>query len=164
MERPHVVQAVGELHQDDADVVDHRQQHLAEVLGLALLARRERDGADLGHPFDDVRDLGAEQLLDPLDRRERVLDHVVKQPGGNRHGVELHVGEEVGDGEGVDQVRLARVTDLASVLERREDVGSPQQLDDRPPGCRPGLFRGDPRSESWKSVSNDVEESLLSSL
>ena len=41
LERPHVVQAVGQLHENDADVVDHRQQHLAEVLGLALLARRK---------------------------------------------------------------------------------------------------------------------------
>ena len=43
VQRPHVVQAVGELDQDDADVVDHRQQHLAEVLRLPLLARRELD-------------------------------------------------------------------------------------------------------------------------
>ena len=98
-ERPHVVQAVGELHEDDADVVDHREQHLAEVLRLPLLARRERDGADLGHAFDDVRDLGAEELLDALDGGQRVLDDVVEQAGGDGHRVELHVGEEVGDGE-----------------------------------------------------------------
>ena len=49
VQRPHVVQAIGELHQDDPDVVDHREQHLAEVLGLPLLARRELDRAQLGH-------------------------------------------------------------------------------------------------------------------
>ena len=63
IERAHVVQAIGELDEDDADVVDHRQQHLAEVLRLTLLTRGERDGAELRHAFDDVRDLGAEQLL-----------------------------------------------------------------------------------------------------
>ncbi len=38
LERAHVVQAVGELDEHDAHVVHHRQQHLADVLGLLLLA------------------------------------------------------------------------------------------------------------------------------
>ena len=36
-------------------------------------------------PFDDVGDLGAEQLLDALDRGQRVLDDVVEQAGGDGH-------------------------------------------------------------------------------
>src|SRR3712207_7181283 len=39
LERAHVVEPVGELDEDDAHVVDHRQKHLADVLGLLLLAR-----------------------------------------------------------------------------------------------------------------------------
>ena len=147
-ERPHVVQPVGELHEDDADVVDHREQHLAEVLGLPLLARRERNGADLGHPLDDVGDLGAEQLLDALDGRQRVFDDVVEEAGGDGHGVELHVGEEVGDGERMDEVGLARngaPVPGARRPRRRRPAGAVRR---RRPGCRPGLFRGDPRSES----------------
>ena len=62
MQRAHVVQAVGELDQDDADVVDHRQQHLAEALRLPLLARCELQPGQLRHAFDDVRHLLAEQL------------------------------------------------------------------------------------------------------
>ena len=128
MERAHVVQPVGELDQDDADVVHHREQHLAEVLRLPLLARRERDRPQLGDPFDDVRDVGAEQLLDALDRGLRVLDDVVQQAGGNRDDVELHVGELVGDFERVDEVGLARMAHLSLVLEGGEDIGPPQQV------------------------------------
>ena len=40
VERAHVVQPVGELDQDDADVLRHREQHLAEALRLRVLARR----------------------------------------------------------------------------------------------------------------------------
>ena len=80
-------------------------------------------------PFDDVGDVGAEQLRDPLDRGLGVLDDVVQQPGGDGHDVELHVGEQVGDFERVDQVGLARMADLSLVLEGREDVRPPQQLD-----------------------------------
>jgi hypothetical protein len=38
MERPHVVEPVREFDQDHPDVVDHGQEHLAEALGLPLLA------------------------------------------------------------------------------------------------------------------------------
>ena len=124
-ERPHVVQPIGELDEDDADVVHHREQHLAEVLGLPLLARREGDRADLGDPLDDVGDLGAEELLDALDGRQGVLDDVVEQAGGDGDDVQLHVGQEVGDGERVDEVGLPRMADLSPVLEGREDVGPP---------------------------------------
>ena len=129
VDRPHVVLAIGELDEDDADVVHHRQQHLAEVLGLAGLARGERDGADLGDALDDVGDLGPEQLLDAADRRQGVLDDVVEQAGGDGHHVQPHVGQQAGHFEGVDQVGLAGVADLALVLQGREDVRPPQQLD-----------------------------------
>ena len=39
-DRAHVVQAIGELDQDDPDVRGHRDHHLAVVLGLRLVARR----------------------------------------------------------------------------------------------------------------------------
>ena len=37
VQRAHVVQAIGELDEDDPDVLRHREQHLADVLGLLLL-------------------------------------------------------------------------------------------------------------------------------
>ena len=83
LQRPHVVQPIGELHEDDADVVHHREEHLAEALGLALFARRELQRGQLGDALDDVRDLLAEQLADFLDRVGRVLDDVVQQAGGD---------------------------------------------------------------------------------
>ncbi len=129
VERAHVVEPIGELHEDDADVVDHREQHLADVLRLPLLARRERDGADFRHPFDHVGDLGPEELLDALDGRQRVFDDVVEQTGGDGHGVQLHIRQEVGDGERMDEVWFARMANLSSVLEGRKDIGPPEQLD-----------------------------------
>ena len=123
------MEPIGELDEDDADVVDHRQQHLAEVLDLALLAGRERDGADLGDALDDVRDVVAERVADALDGGEGVLDHVVQEAGGDADDVELHVGEDVGDFERMDEVRLAGMADLSLVLEGREHIGPPEQLE-----------------------------------
>ena len=62
-------------------------------------------------------------------RRQRVFDDVVEQPGRDGDGVELEVDQELGDGQGVDEVGLARTAHLAPVLEGREDVGPPEQLD-----------------------------------
>ena len=42
VERPHVVEAVGELDEQNADVVGHRQQELAEILRRALVRRHRR--------------------------------------------------------------------------------------------------------------------------
>ena len=138
---PHVVQPVGQLDEDDADVIDHRQQHLAEVLGLSFLARREPNGANLGHAFDDMGDLGTEQLTNPVDGRQRVFDDVVKQAGGDRHRVELHVRQKVRNRKRMNQIRLARMADLAAVLERREHVGPAQELDVGVGAVGPDFFK-----------------------
>ena len=89
----HVVQAVGQLDEDDADVVHHGQHHLAHVLGLRLFRRGEVDLADLGDAFDDVRDLLAKLGLDLVDGDRGVFDRVVQQAGGDGRGVQLHLGQ-----------------------------------------------------------------------
>ena len=110
--------------------------------------RRELDRTELGHPFDHVGDVGAEQLPDPLDRRLGVLDDVVQQPGGDGDHVELHVGEQVGDLERMHEVGLARVAHLSLVLEGRKDVRAPQQFDVGLRIAEPGPSRRGPRTGS----------------
>ena len=83
----HVVQAVGELDHDHADVVHHGEHHLADTLGLRLFARRELDFADLGDALDDVRDLLAEFRADVVHRDGGVFHGVVQQAGGDGRGV-----------------------------------------------------------------------------
>jgi hypothetical protein len=54
VQRAHVVQAVGQLDQDDAHVARHGQQHLAEVLRLRLDLALEFDFLQLGQAVDEV--------------------------------------------------------------------------------------------------------------
>ena len=75
-DRAHVVQAVGELDQDDPDVRGHRDHHLAVVLGLGLVARLERQPGQLGDAVDESGDLLAERLADLLERRADVSSTV----------------------------------------------------------------------------------------
>ncbi len=63
--------------------VDHGQQHLAHVFGLAVFAVGELDLVDLGDAFDDVGDLIAEAGFNFLVGGGRVFDRVVQQAGGD---------------------------------------------------------------------------------
>ena len=81
LDRPHVVQAVRELDQDDARVLRHRHDHLPVVLDLRVLAARELDPRQLRDALDEPGDLVAELGLHVGDVRLRVLDHVVEQGG-----------------------------------------------------------------------------------
>ena len=127
MERAHVVQPVGELDQQHADVVAQREQELAQILGRALILRLGLDLAQLGHAVDQPGDILAEQFLDFLGRRERILDRVVEDRGGDGLGVELEVGEDPGDFDRMRKIGIARGAHLRPVRLHRKDVGAVDQ-------------------------------------
>ena len=115
-ERAHVVQAVGELDQDDPDVRGHRDHHLAVVLGLRLVAALERDPGELGHAVDQAGDLFAELGLDLVQARGGVLDGVVQQRRAQRRGVQAHAGADLGHADGVRDEVLAGLAALVGVV------------------------------------------------
>ena len=59
-ESAHIVQAIGQLDQDDANVGDHGQQHLAHALDLAGFGREQLETADFRDAFDQPRYITAE--------------------------------------------------------------------------------------------------------
>jgi hypothetical protein len=122
IERAHVVQPVGELDEDDAHVARHREQHLAEVLRLRVLQRLELDALDLGDAVHQLGHLLAEALGDLALGGRRVLDHVVQQCRHQRLGIQVPLGEDLGDREGMRDVRLAALPVLAGVRGARDVV------------------------------------------
>ena len=145
VERAHVVEPVGQLDEDDPKVLRHRHHHLADVFGLLLLVRAQRDPAQLGHPVHQPGDLRPELFLDRLLGQRGVLDGVVEEGRGQGRGVQLEVGQDRGDLERVVDVVLAGQPALAVVgrrspLERLPDhqlarrvevVGDPEELGNR---------------------------------
>ena len=115
LERAHVVQPVGELDQDDPDVLGHRDDHLPVVLGLGVLAALELDPRQLGDALDEVRDLVAELGPHLVDPDLGVLDDVVEQRGGDRLVVEPQLGADLGGAERVKDEGLPRAALLALV-------------------------------------------------
>ncbi len=111
-QRAHVVQAVGQLDEDDAHVAGHREEHLPEVLRLRVLEGRELDALDLRHTVDQVRHGLAEALGDLGLRGVRVLHHVVKQRRHERLRVEVPLREDLRHRERVRDVGLAALAEL----------------------------------------------------
>ena len=121
--RAHVVQPVGELDEDDADVLGHRDEHLAQVVGLGLGERLELDLAELGDAVDQVGDLVAEALADLGERHLGVLDDVVEERGLERGRVHVEFGEDQSDLDGVVDEWFAALAALSLVREPSEVEG-----------------------------------------
>ena len=122
-DRAHVVQAIGELDEDDPDVRGHRDHHLAVVLGLRLVAAGEGDAGELGDAVDERGDLVAEALADLVERRARVLDGVVQQRRAQRLGVQAHARADLRHADRVHDEVLARLAPLVGVVLAGEDEG-----------------------------------------
>ena len=123
-ERAHVVQAVGELDEDDPDVRGHRDHHLAVVLRLRLVARLEDDAGELGDPVDEAGHLVAELAAHLLEGGAGVLHRVVEQGGAQRLGVEAHAGADLRHAHRVGDEVLTRLAPLVGVVLAGEDEGA----------------------------------------
>ena len=129
----HVVQPVGELDEDDANVLDHRQHHLAKAFRLRLGPAAKLDLVEFADAVDEAGDLGAELLLDVFERSLGVLDRVVQDRRGDRLRIEVHVGKLLRHGDRMRDIRFARFACLALVGGGAELVGVHHTFD--------GVFR-----------------------
>ena len=127
LQRPHVVQTVGQLHQQDADVLGDGEDEFAQVLGLARVLGLELQPRQLGDPLDQRGDLLAEAFGDVVAGGRGVLNHVVQQGGDDGGGVEPVVGQDPRDLDGMGEIGIARGPQLRAVHLHRIDIGAVQQ-------------------------------------
>ena len=157
LERAHVVQAVGQLDEHDADVLGHGQEHLAHVLGPQVLAVQRRRRArlvaldveelhlvELGDAVDQPRDLAAEAAVELGHRHAAVLGDVVQQRGDDRRGVQMDAGQRLGDRQRMVDVRLARLANLWRMRLGGECVGALEWSRRRAPADTGRRRRGGP--------------------
>ena len=109
----HVVQAVGQLDQDDAHVVVEGHQDAPEVFCLEAHAVRQvlvlvvvvQGGLDLGESVDQRGDLPAEQPFDVLHREVGILHYVVEQGGADRLAAQSDlIDDDLGHGDRMQDV------------------------------------------------------------
>ena len=116
------MQAVGELDDDHADIVAHRDQHLADILRLTFLAVGEFDLADFGQTVDEVHDLFAEHSADLFERHFGILYGVVQQRRDDGIRIHPHLGKDTGYRGRMQDERHAGDTALVAVSEVGEFI------------------------------------------
>ncbi len=162
LDRPQVVEPVGELDQDHAEVLRHRDDELAVVLGLGLLAALELNPGQLGDALDELRDLLAELALDVLDLDAGVFDGVVEERGGDRRLVHPEPDEDHRDAPRVIDELLARAAQLPVVGGRGELEGADDQLEiDIGLELLVGLKLGKEFVDEILMLRNDCHETIL---
>jgi hypothetical protein len=135
------VEPIGQLDQHHADVLGHRQEHLAHTLGphrllvdralLQLLQAILLEPGHLGELGDTVYQparLATEATLDVGQRHAAVFGHVVQERRDDRVQIQVQLGERLGDGERMRDVGVTGVARLAAVGRFRKLVGAPNGL------------------------------------
>ncbi len=74
----HVVRAVGEFDQNDADILHHRHDHFAEVFGLRLFLVAELQFIQLRNPLHQLGNAFAKKLLHILVGGGGIFNHVMQ--------------------------------------------------------------------------------------
>ncbi|MNY02377.1 hypothetical protein D3C86_1349490 [compost metagenome] len=123
----HIVQAVGELDQENAHVVGNGEQQLAKVFGLFRLAGNEVELLELGEAFHQPADIFAEQLVDFRAGGGGVLDRIVQQRHRDGRFVEMHFCEDRGNFQRMRDIGVAIGPLLLAVFLHGVNIGLVQQ-------------------------------------
>ena len=126
--RPHIVQTVANLDEDDPDVIGHGHEHLTQILHLLLFLGDELDLGQLGHALHQVGHRQTKALGHIGVGGAGVLDGVVEQGGDDRVHIQTQVSHDLGHGQGVDDIRLAAFAELTVVLRIGKGKGVKQPL------------------------------------
>ena len=115
-EGAHVVQAVRQLDQHDADIPGHGKDHLAQGFGLGLLPVGKVQFIQLGDAVHQVGDFLAEFRPDGFQRDAFAVFHrIVQEAGRNRGRVDHEIRQDGRDKAGVRKIRLPGLADLPVV-------------------------------------------------
>ena len=129
--RAHVVQAVGQLDQNDAHIPRHRQQHFAKRLGLVFFAGVKLQFVEFGQAIDDLG-RGRPEALDQLDLGDATVLHgVVHERGHDGLRIKLHVRTQARHRNRVRDVGLTTGAELPQMRLVGEAVGVAHAADVR---------------------------------
>ena len=112
-EGSHIVEAIGQLHQDDPDILHHGQNHFSEILCLVFFRGSKSNLADFGHPIDQLDDFIPKVLPDLLEGGECVLHTIVEKSGCHGGNIEFELSQDSGDLQRMNEVRLSGKADLS---------------------------------------------------
>ena len=128
-EGSHVVQTIGQLDQNHAQVACHRQQHLAEALGSGFLATLEVELVEFGNPVNQFKHGAAELVVQAFGGDIGIFEGVMQDRGNDGFDIHAKLGEDAGHRDRMGDVGLAAAPGLALVRQRTDLVGAPHARD-----------------------------------
>ena len=87
LERPHIVETVCQLDQNNPDILRHGHQHLTVIFCQLLFVGFILDLTQLGNPVHNHADIRPKLSFQIIQRRTGVLDHIMQEAAGNRYRV-----------------------------------------------------------------------------
>ena len=117
------MQAVGEFDDDDANVLGHGEEHLAQRKRLLFVHVVDFDVGELGHAVDELCHGFAKQTRNIGKRGIGILDGIVQQCSAHHIAVHLKVGQNDSHLDGMVNVHLTRAPLLVAVLLGSKAVG-----------------------------------------
>ena len=120
----HIMQAVGDLYENYADVLGHCHKHLAQVFHLLVFLAGVLHPRELCNSLDDICDRLAELLCNIAVGKIGVLYNVVQQRRNYRVLVKPHIGGDVSRGDTVRDIGRAVLAQLTGVGKLCHMVGS----------------------------------------
>ncbi len=88
-----------------------------------FFGRAESDLADLRQAVDQLAHFRPEVVLNIFQGGEGILHRVVEEPGGHACRVQLHLGENAGNLQGMDKIGFSGKTDLTRMDLCGKDIG-----------------------------------------
>jgi len=113
MQGAHIVQAVGQLHQNHPDIAGHGEHHLAQVFCLLLGLRFEFDLGDFRYAVNQFGHFRAELGSKLFFANATVLKYVMQHCRHQTLVIHVHVDQDIGDRQGMADVRVAAAPVLA---------------------------------------------------
>ncbi|RMN46324.1 hypothetical protein ALQ59_05621 [Pseudomonas syringae pv. apii] len=125
----HVVQAVGELDQNHADVPRHGHGHFLEVFGLSFGFGLEVHLGQFADPVDQFRDGFAKLRAERFLGNTGVFDDVMQHRSHQALMVHVHVSKDIGHRKRMGDVGFTAATALAIVGLFGVEIRSADQID-----------------------------------
>ena len=122
-ESTHVMSTIGQLDHDDADVVHHRQQHLAKTFRLGFGAAGELNLIKFGYTIDNFSHFLAEFLRQFNLERRGVFDYIMQNGRDDGLAVHVQISQQISDCYGMRDVGFAAAAFLTFVRRSAELIG-----------------------------------------
>ena len=104
---PHVVQTVRQFYDNHPDILGHGQEHLTVIFNLPFFFGNILNFSQLGHAVYQHGYFRAKHFLELLKSSIRILHHIMQKRGSQRLLIHFHLGEDIGNLDWMNNIRLA---------------------------------------------------------